>query len=83
MPPLQTGQREVQQSLTPAISKGFLHFVQNDKIAVKRKCIKILKATSESEGYHNNHIFKDRKFKGARVDIDSIYLTREELDKMM
>lgn len=50
------------------------------------KCIKILKgvmAAAESEGYHNNHIFKDRKFKGARVDIDSIYLTREELDKMM
>lgn len=50
------------------------------------KCIKILKgvmAAAESEGYHNNQIFKDRKFKGARVDIDSIYLTREELDKMM
>ena len=50
------------------------------------KCIKILKgvlSAAESEGYHSNPIFKDRKFKGARVDIDSIYLTREELDKMM
>ncbi|MBO4625615.1 MAG: tyrosine-type recombinase/integrase [Bacteroidales bacterium] len=50
------------------------------------KCIKILKgvlAAAESEGYHSNAIFKDRRFKGARVDIDSIYLTREELDKMM
>ena len=50
------------------------------------KCIKILKgvmAAAESEGYHTNSIFKDRKFKGARVDIYSIYLTREELDKMM
>jgi len=50
------------------------------------KCIKELKAimyTAETEGYHSNNAWKDKKFKGTRVDIDSIYLTREDLDKLM
>lgn len=50
------------------------------------KCIKELKAilyTAEIEGYHTNSVWKDKKFKGTRVDIDSIYLTREDLDKIM
>lgn len=50
------------------------------------KCIKELKAilfTAESEGYHSNSKFKDKKFKGTRVEVDSIYLTREDLDKIM
>ncbi len=50
------------------------------------KCIKELKAilyAAETEGHHSNNAWKDKKFKGTRVDIDSIYLTREELDKMM
>ncbi len=50
------------------------------------KCIKELKSilyTAEIEGYHKNSIWKDKKFKGTRVDIDSIYLTQEDLDKIM
>ncbi len=50
------------------------------------KCIKELKAimyTAEIEGHHANNAWKDKKFKGTRVEIDSIYLTREDLDKMM
>lgn len=50
------------------------------------KCIKELKAimyTAETEGYHSNNAWKDKKFKGTRIDIDSIYLTREDLDKLM
>lgn len=50
------------------------------------KCIKELKAimySAEIEGHHTNNAWKDKKFKGTRVDIDSIYLTREDLDKMM
>ena len=49
------------------------------------KCIKQLKVilfASESEGYHHNSLWKDKRFKGTRVDIDSIYLTKEELDKL-
>lgn len=50
------------------------------------KCVKELKAilyTAEIEGHHSNSVWKDKKFKGTRVDIDSIYLTREDLDKIM
>lgn len=50
------------------------------------KCVKELKAilyAAEIEGHHTNNAWKDKKFKGTRVDIDSIYLTREDLDKLM
>lgn len=50
------------------------------------KCIKELKAimyTAEVEGYHSNNLWKDKKFKGTRIDVDSIYLTQEDLDKLM
>lgn len=50
------------------------------------KCIKELKAimyAAEVEGYHANGAWKDKKFKGTRIEIDSIYLTQEDLDKMM
>ena len=48
------------------------------------KCIKTLKAImaiAESEGYHTNHIYASKKFKGTRVEVDSIYLTKEDLEK--
>lgn len=50
------------------------------------KCIKELKTilrAAESEGYEVNPKYKDKKFKGTRVDVDSIYLTREDLSKIM
>ena len=50
------------------------------------KCIKELKtimAAAESEGYHTNHVWRDKKFKGTRVEVDSIYLTKEDLDAIM
>lgn len=49
------------------------------------KCIKELKtilATAEGEGYHNNAKYKDKKFKGTRVEVDNIYLTKEDLEKI-
>ena len=50
------------------------------------KCIKELKtimAAAESEGYHTNHVWRDKKFKGTRVEVDSIYLTKDDIDAMM
>ena len=50
------------------------------------KCIKELKtvmAAAESEGHHHNNLWKDKKFKGTRVEVDNIYLTQEDLDKIM
>lgn len=46
------------------------------------KCIKELKVvmyTAESEGHHKNDVWKDKRFKGTRIDVDSIYLTKEDL----
>ena len=34
---------------------------------------------AESEGYHSNNVWKDRRFKGTRIDVDSIYLTKDDL----
>ena len=50
------------------------------------KCIKELKtvmAAAESEGHHHNNLWKDKKFKGTRVEVDNIYLTQDDLDKLM
>lgn len=50
------------------------------------KCVKQLKtvmAAAESEGHHRNNLWKDKKFKGTRVEVDNIYLTQEDLDKIM
>ena len=63
-------------------------YLKKKKYAVNSigKCIKELKSimyAAEIEGHHSNSAWKDKKFKGTRVDIDSIYLTQEELEKMM
>lgn len=63
-------------------------YLKNKKYSINSvgKCIKELKAimnAAEVEGYHTNNAWKDKKFKGTRVEIDSIYLTQEDLDKMM
>lgn len=66
----------------------FTAYLKKKKYAVNSigKCIKELKSimyAAEIEGHHANSAWKDKKFKGTRIDIDSIYLTQEELDKMM
>ena len=66
----------------------FTAYLKNKNYSINSigKCIKELKAimyAAEIEGYHTNSIWKDKKFKGTRVEIDSIYLTQEDLDKMM
>ena len=50
------------------------------------KCIKELKTmlrSAESEGFNVNPKYKDKKFKGVRIDVDSIYLTKNDLMKIM
>ena len=44
--------------------------------------IKTLMAFAEVEGLHNNPAYKDKRFRGSRIEVDSIYLTKEDLDKM-
>lgn len=43
---------------------------------------KWIMSCAQAEGYHTNTTFKNPKFKGNRVQVDTIYLTQEELDKM-
>jgi integrase len=50
------------------------------------KCVRQLKAVlhaAELDGIPVNSGWKDRRFRGYRVDVDSIYLTQAELDLMM
>jgi len=59
---------------------------QDYSINTTGKCIKVLKqimSLSESEGYHNNGKYKDPRFKGQRVDVDNIYLTKDDLAAIM
>jgi len=43
---------------------------------------KWIMSCAQAEGYHTNTAYKNPKFKGNRVQVDTIYLTQEELDKM-
>ena len=59
---------------------------KNYSINTIGKCVKELKTilrAAESEGYKVNAQYKDKKFKGTRVDVDTIYLTQEDLTKIM
>lgn len=50
------------------------------------KCISNLKVILEaarSEEYHTNVKYTDKKFKSTRVEVDSIYLPKEDLDRLM
>ena len=50
------------------------------------KCIRQLKAimnAAEVEGLHHNIAWKDKRFKGARVEVDNIYLTPKDIAKLM
>lgn len=65
----------------------YTSWLKNKRYSVNSigKCISNLKVilnAARSEGYHKNDITSEKKFKSTRIDVDSIYLTREELDKM-
>jgi integrase len=45
--------------------------------------LKTILRAAESEGYEVNPKYKDKKFKGTRIEVDSIYLTRDDLSKIM
>ena len=66
----------------------FMSYLQKRKYNINSagKIVKQLKsilAAAESDGYHHNQVYKSTKFKGNRIDVDSIYLTMEDLEKMM
>lgn len=44
--------------------------------------LKAVMSMSETEGYHHSSIYKDKRFKDTRVEADSIYLTKQDLDAL-
>lgn len=65
----------------------FTAFMNNKKLALNTvgktiNWFKTILATAETEGYNTNTIFRDKRFKGARAEVDAIYLTQEDLDKI-
>lgn len=67
--------------------RRYLAFLNNENYALNTvgKNINWLKTfmnAAQTEGHHNNVAFKNKMFKGARVDVDAIYLTKEDLDKI-
>ena len=66
----------------------FMAYLQKRKYNINTagkivKQLKTIMAAAESDGYHHNVVYKSAKFKGNRIDVDSIYLTKEDLDKIM
>ena len=67
--------------------RKYLAFLNNENYALNTvgKNINWLKTfmnTAQTEGYHTNVTFKNKMFKGARVEVDTIYLTKEDLEKI-
>ena len=44
--------------------------------------IKTLMGFAEVEGFHTNPAYRDKRFRGTRTEVDSIYLTQDDLDKI-
>jgi len=67
--------------------RKYLSFLNDQNYALNTvgKNINWLKTfmnSAQTEGYHTNVAFKNKMFKGARVEVDSIYLTKQDLDKI-
>ena len=83
-----TGQKIDFQDIDLKFYYDYTAFLKGKNYSINTigKCVKELKTilrAAESEGYNVNSKYKDKKFKGTRVDVDSIYLTREDLAKVM
>lgn len=70
-----------------AFYKDYVAFLNQQNYALNTigkniNWLKTLMNVALVEDFHHNQIFKDKRFKGARIDVDSIYLTKEDLDKI-
>ena len=67
----------------------FLSYLYDDKnynVNTAAKCINTLVTilgAAEAEGYHSNVKCLSRQFRAKRIDVDNIYLTKDELRAMM
>lgn len=68
--------------------KNYTAFLENKNYSVNTigKCISILKAIlhyAEHDGFNVNSAYKDKTFKTVNRESDSIYLTKEEIERMI
>ena len=62
----------------------YLYEVRKYNVNSAAKCINTLvtiMAAAHAEGYHGNTVFLSRKFKARRIEVDNVYLTKEELER--
>lgn len=67
--------------------RGFSAFLQEQDYSINTigKCFKDIKSVMEasfSDKLHTNIEFRDKKFRAKKVEVDSIYLTEEDLQKI-
>lgn len=76
------------QDIDMKFYKDFVAYLQNKNYSINSigKCINSIKnvlRAAESDGYNGFTFYRDHRFKAYSVNVDSIYLTREELDRFM
>lgn len=68
---------------------NFMDYLYNQRgynVNTVAKCLNTLitiMSAAESEGYHNNRKCIDRQFRAKRKEVDSVYLTKDELRAIM
>ena len=65
---------------------SYLYGERHYNVNTAAKCVNTLVTilgAAEAEGYHNNVRCLSRQFRAKRKDVDSVYLTKEELRAMM
>lgn len=75
------------ESVSNEFYTGFISFCLSKKykqntIARAIKSLKFVMKVAYKEGIHENEIFKDEDFKAVTEEVDNIYLTVEELQKL-
>ena len=67
--------------VAPKVKKEEIHYSDNTIGGFIRKLKGVLRA-ADSRGYPVNPAYKSVEFKAQALDVDAIYLTREEVEKM-
>lgn len=76
------------QDIDMKFYNDFVAYLQSRNYSINSigKCINSIKnllRAAESDGYNGFTYYRDHRFKAYSVNVDSIYLTREELDRFM
>lgn len=83
-----TGRQYDFPDMDMAFYYGYTSFLKKKGFSINSvgKCIRDLKAVlhaAEIDGVNKSLAWKEKRFKGIRVEVDSIYLTPDDLRKMM